>query len=120
MSMANKPADRNDAEATPAKGIQKVNLADLQGSLSKRGRERYHDPELAQALREMLADGSSIMWLTAKVEGKTEKALNASRAKWRSRAVSVFQSLNAPENVGISISWTDTDKMVISPKEITA
>lgn len=118
--MANKPADRNNAEATPAKGIRKVNLADLQGSLSKRGRERFHDPELAQALREMLVDKSPFVWETAVVEGKNEKQLNASRAKWRSRAVSVFTSLNAPENVGISISWTDANEMVIIPKEVTA
>jgi hypothetical protein len=99
--MANKPADRNNAEATPAKGIRKVNLADLQGSLSKRGRERFHDPELAQALREMLVDKSPFVWETAVVEGKNEKQLNASRAKWRSRAVSA-------------------NEMVIIPKEVTA
>lgn len=119
--MANKPDDRNNAESTPAKGIQKVNLADLAGSLSQRGRERYNDPELAQALREMLKDGQPFIWASAVVTGKTEKALNASRAKWRSRAVSVFQSLNAGENVGISIRWTnDTNKMVILLKEQNA
>lgn len=118
--MANKPDDRNNAESTPVKGIQKVNLADLAGSLSQRGRERYNDPELADALREMLKDGEPFIWGTAQVTGKTEKALNASRAKWRSRAVSVFQSLNAGENVGIQISWTKTNQMVIIRKEIVA
>lgn len=119
--MAKQPDDRNNAESNPNKGIRKVNLADLQGSLSQRGRERYNDPDLAEALREMLKDGQPFIWESAIVTGKTEKALNASRAKWRSRAVSVFESLNAGENVGISVRWTtDTNEMVILLKEQSA
>lgn len=119
--MAKQPDDRNNAESNPNKGIRKVNLADLAGSLSQRGRERYNDPDLAEALREMLKDGQPFIWESAVVTGKTEKALNASRAKWRSRAVSVFESLNAGENVGISVRWTtDTNEMVILLKEQSA
>lgn len=91
--------------------IRKVNLSDLAGSLSQRGRERYKDNELLQALTEMLADGEPFIWDTAVVTGKTDTEVSASKAKWRSRAVSVFESLNSEKN--ISIRWTDQNEMVI-------
>lgn len=116
VGMAEKPADRK-AEATP-KGIQKVNLSDLSDQLNKRGRDRYEDPELADAFRELLSDKEPFIWKSAVPEGKDEKALTSSKMKWRSRAVSVFNGI--PEsvrgNATISISWTKDNRMVIQHK----
>lgn len=118
VSNTQKPTAKAEA-TTPNKGVRKVNLSELAGSLSKRGRERFHDDVLAQALTAMLSDGEPFIWMDAIVTGKTEKQVTASRAKWRSRAMSVFTALNAPENVGISIRWTDENEMVIIPKDLT-
>lgn len=102
----------------PRKGIQKVNLNDLQGQLNKRGRERFQDPELAEAFVEMLKDNGAFIWATAVPTGNDDKSLTSSKMKWRSRAVSVFNGL--PESVRgtktITIAWTKDDRMVISPK----
>lgn len=117
MTVSNTQKPTAKAEATPNKGIRKVNLSDLQGKMSRRGRERYHDDALALALAELLKDGEPFVWETAVVSGDTEKAVITSRAKWRSRAFSVFTSLNAPENVTISIAWTDANEMVIMRKD---
>lgn len=95
-------------------GIRKVNLSDLSGSLSKRGRERYDDPELREALQAMLEDGEAFIWDTAVVKGKTEKELTASKAMWRSRATSVLASIG--EEHTMTIRWTNSNEMVISPK----
>lgn len=114
-----KPSDKK--QANPKKGIRKVNLSQLQGSLSQRGRERYSNPELKEALLEAIQaetkDDKSFIWEEAVVEGKTEKALTASKAKWRSRAVSVFDTFSDLEKNGqkVTIQWTtDTNEMVIS------
>lgn len=107
----------NDAKVTasaepPRKGIRKVNLNDLQGQLHQRGRERYDDPELADALRELLTDKQPFIWEAVEVTGKDDKARNASKAKWRNRAVSVMAGIN--ENVKLTIRWTKTDEMLIA------
>jgi hypothetical protein len=95
--------------------IRKVNLSDLAGSLSKKGKPRYENSELLEAFREMLTDPAPFIWEEAKVEGKTEQEVNASKAKWRNRATSVFATLDS--KMTISIVWTtDTDEMVIIPK----
>lgn len=95
-------------------GVRKVNLSDLSGSLSHRGRARFADPELAEALLAMIADNEPFIWETAVVSGKTEKAIEASKAKWRNRATSVLASLET--NYEISIRWTSDNEMVITPK----
>lgn len=88
-------------------GIRKVNLSDLAGSLSQRGRDRYTDPELHEAFVEAIGDGgSSFIWETAVIEGKTEKAKKASQAKWRNRAVSVFTAIAESEGMKLSVRWT--------------
>lgn len=97
-------------------GIRKVNLSDLQGSLSKKGRDRYADPILRDALLAMMSDGEPFIWEDAVVTGKTEKQVTASKAKWRSRAVSVFKSLGLDDDKSITIRWTTDDEMVIAPK----
>lgn len=113
--MASKPADRNNAEAnnSKSKNIRKVNLNDIQGSLSKRGRERYRNPELMEAFREALTDGESFVWEEAVVTGKTDKEVTASKAKWRSRAMSVFTSMNIASHK-VTIGWTVTNEMVVT------
>ena len=94
---------------------RKVNLSDLKGSLSKKGKPRYENSELLQAFKDMLEDGTPIVWEEAKVIGNTDDEVNACKAKWRNRATSVFATLDS--NVTISIVWTtDTHEMVIIPK----
>ena len=94
---------------------RKVNLSDLQGSLSKKGKPRYENELLLQAFREMLVDNTPIVWEEAKVIGSTDDEVNACKAKWRNRATSVFATLDS--KVTITISWTnDTNEMVIIPK----
>lgn len=109
--MAENAKPTANAEA-PRKGIRKVNLSDLAGSLNQRGRERYNDPELAQAMRDLLADGQPFIWEAVTVTGKTDKARIASKAKWRNRAKSVMASQN--EDVKLHIRWTIHDEMVIA------
>lgn len=99
-------------------GIRKVNLQDLAGSLSQRGRARFQDEELADAFQQMLEDGEPIVWETAIVEGKSDKARNSSKAKWRARAVSVFATLGVDE-YRLSVRWTDEDECVLILSEVT-
>lgn len=98
-------------------GIRKVDLSALAGELSTRGRTRFMDDELLSALRDAIdAGGDSLAWDTAKVTGKTETERDASRAKWRNRACSVFEQLN-PANDGykVKVQWTKTsDEMIIT------
>lgn len=114
MSMTSKSDDRKNAEST-RKGTKKVNLSDLRGSLSKRGRARYSDPTLAQSFAEMLAgEMEAFIWLDAVPTGKTEAEVTSDKAKWRARAVSVFNSLGSGRRV--TIGWTQDNEMVISLK----
>jgi hypothetical protein len=95
--------------------IRKVNLSDLQGSLSKKGKPRYENEVLLEAFREMLLDPAPFIWEEAEVEGNTAQEVEASKAKWRNRASSVFATLDS--KMTISIVWTtDTHEMVIIPK----
>lgn len=112
--MSNKHTPSDNKQATPNKGIRKVNLSDLKGSLSSRGRDRYSDPDLADALRDAMNDGESFIWETAVVSGKTDKQVTASKAKWRSRAVSVFTALDGADGYKVRIQWTDTNEMVVT------
>jgi hypothetical protein len=112
--MATNAKPTANAEAT-RKGIRKVNLSDLSGSLSKRGRERYTDPELHGALLDAMNDGESFVWDTAVVTGNTEKALTASKAMWRSRAMSVFAPLAETDATKrLRIQWTSANEMVLT------
>lgn len=95
-------------------GVRKVNLSDLSGSLSQRGRSRFDDPELATALLAMIADNEPFIWETAVVSGKTDTAITASKAKWRNRATSVLANMNT--DYEITIRWTKENEMVIMPK----
>jgi hypothetical protein len=94
--------------------VRKVNLSELKGSLNKRGRGIFDDPELKEAFKQMLIDGESVVYdelftITSKT---TDKQIDNEHAKWRNRAVSVFNSLESGYKV--SISWTDEHEMIIS------
>lgn len=94
--------------------IQKANLAELKGTLHKRGRARYENPELKQALAAMLKDGEDITIdeLFVVTPKTTAKAITNEKAKWRNRIVSVFESLNSGQKV--SVSWTDKNEALVS------
>ena len=99
-------------------GVRKVNLSELKGSLNKRGRERFNDPELREALKQMLIDGEPVLYdelftVTAKT---TDKQIDNEHAKWRNRAVSVFNSLES--NRKVSVTWTTEHEMIISLVEV--
>lgn len=111
MSNNTTPSDKK--QANPIKGVRKVNLADLQGKLSQRGRARFTDDELLSALKQAVIDGESLIWETAVIESTNEKAQESERQKWRNRAVSVFETLNA-ENKKIRVQWTSDNQMVIT------
>jgi hypothetical protein len=94
---------------------RKVNLSDLKGSLSKKGKPRYENSELLQAFKDMLEDGEPFIWESVELEGETVAEVDACKAKWRNRATSVFATLDS--EIAISIVWTtDTHEMVIIPK----
>jgi hypothetical protein len=112
MANDHKPSDNKQAQTN--KGIRKVNLNDLKGSLSSRGRERYRNDELAQAFRDAMNDGESFVWELAVVSGKTEKQVNASKAMWRSRATSVFAGLDGTDGHKVRIQWTADNEMVVT------
>lgn len=92
-----------------------INLSELKGTLSSRGRERYQDPELLSAFQDLLAGVTEniIMDDLFKVTSKTtDKQVTNERAKWRNRAVSVFESLET--NRKVSVAWSDEQEMVIT------
>ena len=113
MTNTQKPTAK--AEAT-RKGIRKVNLSELKGSLSTRGRTRFMDDELLSAFVEALADGEPFIWDTAVVTGVTDKQIEASRAKWRNRATSVFEQLPEADtaNHKVRVQWTTDNLMVLT------
>jgi len=95
--------------------IRTINLSELQGELNKRGRDRYENDELKGVL-EQLVNGEipHVIWdelftVTAKT---TDKAIANEHAKWRNRAVSVFDSLESGRKP--SITWTSAHEMVIT------
>lgn len=83
-------------------GIKKVNLNQLSSMLAPRGRDPYADAELLEALLDMLVDGEPFQWETAVIEGATDKAITASKAKWRNRAVSVFNSIDTDRKITVA------------------
>lgn len=95
-------------------GIRKVDLSALAGELSQRGRSRFQDPELHEALVAMVDDREPIAWDTAVVKGKNETEVEASKAMWRNRATSVFSTIET--DMEITIRWTKANLMVIQPK----
>jgi hypothetical protein len=99
-----------------AMAVRKVNLSELKGTLNKRGRGRYEDPELKALLIEMLIDGEPLVYdeLFIVTSKTTNKQIDNEQAKWRNRAVSVFESIKESEGHKLSITWTDEQEMIIS------
>lgn len=98
-----------------AMAIRTINLSELQGELNKRGRDRYENAELKE-MCELLINGEipHIVWdelftVTAKT---SEKEVANLHAKWRNRAVSVFDSIESGKKA--SITWSDAHEMVIT------
>lgn len=96
---------------------KKVSIDQLKGTLGRRGRHRYQNPEMLEMLKEMVQTGeplalAELFTVTAKT---TETEITNAKATWRNRASSLFDSLNTGKK--ISISWTDKHEMVIFLKE---
>jgi len=107
--MSDKP--KVTAKAEPNR---KVNLAELQGKIAKKGKPPYRDPALAQDLL-TLGDGEAILWVqaTVNVTGTDPKAINAEKMKWRQRAISVAEGVN----LKVQINWSTNGEMYISLKK---
>lgn len=112
MSENHKPTAK--AEATPdKKGVRKVNISELAGQLSSKGKPPYKDDELLSMYRESLVDGLSLIWEAVVIEGDTESEVTASKAKWRNRASSVFGQLNVTTHT-LKVQWTQDNECVLT------
>ena len=110
------------APKDPKKGIRKVNLEDLAGSLSKRGREAFHDDNLKVALIELMngeGNENAFIWDDAfVVPTLSDKAKTTLQAKFRSRANSLVKQI-ATDNgkeFAITVQYTNAGEMVISKR----
>lgn len=120
--MAAKTALGNPEDKNQKKGIRKVNLNDLAGSLSKRGREAFHDENLKVALIDLMngeGNENAFIWDDAFVNPVIgEKLKTAEQAKYRSRANSLVKQI-ATENgkeFAITVQYTNAGEMVISKR----
>jgi len=113
--MATNAGDRNSGT-----NPKKINLSDLKGKTSQRGRKRYANATLTEYLREMVStrEGFGVPELLTVTPKTTEKQIQTQKAKWRNRIVSLFEELNFPGH-RISISWTDAHEMVVEMVETT-
>ena len=93
-------------------GIQIVDLADIQDTLVKRGRESYRNTELENALSS-LAVGKGLIWHEASVpQGLPEKAQTAFRGKMRNRLVSCAKVVG----IVVSVTWNNAGVMIVMRK----
>jgi len=94
--------------------LRSINLSELKGDLNKRGRDRYQNDELKAMFQELLNGAiENVVWdelftVNAKT---TDKEIANQHAKWRNRAVSVFETIT--EDAKLSITWTSEHEMVI-------
>ena len=95
-----------------ANAIQVVDLADIQDTLIKRGRESYRNPALENALTS-LEVGKGIIWGEATVPaGMTEKKATAFKGKMRNRLVSCAKVVG----VDVSVTWNNAGVMIVMRK----
>jgi len=98
-----------------AEANRKVNLKDLQGSLSKKGKPPYQDKALAADILSLDPNDANdaFVWSKAAVvlTGDPKKD-NANKMLWRQRAISVSKATG----IVIRIQWTNNGEMVISRK----
>jgi hypothetical protein len=120
--MATKTALGNPEDNNKKNGIRKVNLSDLAGSLSKRGREAFHDDNLKVALIELMngeGNENAFIWDDAFVTPTlSDKAKTTLQAKYRSRANSLVKQI-ATDNgneFAITVQYTNAGEMVISKR----
>lgn len=93
-------------------GIMIVDLADIQDTLVKRGRESYRNEELENALAS-LAVGKGLVWQDATVpQGLSDKAQTAFRGKMRNRLVSCAKVVG----VDVSVTWNNAGVMIVMRK----
>jgi hypothetical protein len=94
--------------------LRSINLSELKGDLNKRGRDRYQNDDLKEMFQALLEGQiENVVWDELfKVTDKTsDKTIANEHAKWRNRAVSVFDSLETQRK--LSITWTSEHEMVI-------
>lgn len=124
--MATKTTLGNPDDNEKKKGTRKVNLNDLRGSLSKRGREPFFDAELKAALEDLLngeGNENAFIWNDGFVNpnAKDEEQTRL-KAKFRSRANSIVQQIAETTNkeFAITIQYSDAGDMVISKRGVKA
>lgn len=114
--------DTNSEPKNEVKGIRKVNLADLVGSLSKRGRNPFTDDILKAALMELLngkGNENAFEWIDGYVDPTLEENEQTKlKAKFRQRANSVADQIAAVKGIEfpLTIQYTSAGEMVITKR----
>lgn len=94
---------------------RKVNLKDLQGNLSKKGKPSYQNKALETDILSLDPNdpNDGFFWAEATIllTGDPKKD-NATKMLWRQRAISVAKTTG----ITIRIQWTTDGQMVISRK----
>jgi len=91
--------------------MPKVNLNDLKGQLSSRGRAPYENPELEAEIMSLdpAIDGDATIYEGSQGDPSSEDYTNH-KAMWRGRAETIADK----NGIAISVQWLTTGQMVIS------
>ena len=91
--------------------MTKVNLSELQGVLSKRGREPFNDPALELEIQSLdpKIDGDAFIWDSATGNPNDEEYTNH-KAKYRGRVETIADKAG----IAVSVQWTNSGQCVVS------
>ena len=91
--------------------MAKINLNDLQGMLSKRGREAFHDETLQAEILSLdpKVEGDAFIWDSAQGNPSDEDYTNH-KAKYHGRVETIAER----NNVAVSVQWTTDGRCVVS------
>lgn len=103
---------------------RKINLSDLQGKLSSKGRASFKDEDLYNSLIELMnseGSGEAIIWEDGHVAPNTPKAINAEQ-KFRGRVNSVVKQIvkATGQDFAVTVSYTEDGDMVIYKRGVKA
>ena len=107
------PSD--NAGETTNKVNRKINLAEIQSQMVKRGKPPYLNPVLATDIMALNPNeiGDAFVWGEATVNLNQDPAkIQSEKMKFRNRAESVSEKLG----IEIQINWLESGQMVISRK----
>lgn len=108
------------------KGVRKVNLSELSGSLTKRGRSPFNDAILKSALEELLkgnGNENAFIWIDGFVDPNTdEKEQVKLKAKFRQRATSMANQIAKTKGTEfpLTIQYTNDGEMLVIKRGVNA